>query len=103
MARVGVGFDGSVAKTFEFSEEQTWMRPPFIGRSIRARLTNEKNVVTIHYSNDGGASWTQHPLRMEVSGYHHNVFGGFLSLKVGIYAAGEGRVRLRDFRYRALS
>jgi xylan 1,4-beta-xylosidase len=59
--------------------------------------------VTFRYSKDGGRSWTLHPLRMEVSGYHHNVFGGFLSLKVGIYAAGQGRVRLRDFRYRALA
>jgi xylan 1,4-beta-xylosidase len=38
-----------------------------------------------------------------VSGIHHNVFGGFLSLKVGVYAAGGGTVRLRDFRYRALA
>src|SRR5438067_8006336 len=42
-AYVGVGFTGLVAKTFEFSEEQTWMRPPFVGRSIRARLTNNAN------------------------------------------------------------
>jgi xylan 1,4-beta-xylosidase len=40
---------------------------------------------------------------MEVSGIHHNVFGGFLSLKLGVYAAGAGTVRLRDFRYRALT
>jgi len=39
---------------------------------------------------------------MEVSGIHHNVFGEFLSLKLGIYAAGEGTVRLIDFRYRAI-
>jgi len=30
------------------------------------------------------------------------VFGGFLSLKVGIYSAGKGAVTLGDFRYRAL-
>jgi xylan 1,4-beta-xylosidase len=40
---------------------------------------------------------------MEVSGIHHNVFGGFLALKLAIYAAGAGQVRLRDFRFRALS
>lgn len=27
------------------------------------------------------------------------MFGSFLSLRVGIYAAGTGEVRLRDFRY----
>ncbi|WP_240700594.1 hypothetical protein [Sphingobium sp. MP9-4] len=30
---------------------------------------------------------------------HHNVFGGFLCLRLGIYAAGSGEVVLRDFRY----
>ncbi len=39
---------------------------------------------------------------MEVSGIHHNVFGGFLSLKVGVYCAGTGAVTLAEFRYRAL-
>ena len=33
---------------------------------------------------------------------HHNVFGGFLSLKLGIYCTGDGNVRLSDFRYKAL-
>jgi xylan 1,4-beta-xylosidase len=36
---------------------------------------------------------------MEVSGIHHNVFGGFLSLKIGICCAGVGHVRVRDFVY----
>ena len=38
----------------------------------------------------------------EVSGIHHSVFGGFISLKISIYSAGEGSIRLRDFSYRAL-
>ena len=102
-AYVGVGFTGTEAKTFEFSEEQTWMRPAFAAKSLRVRVTNDENVVTFRYSKDDGRSWILHPLRMEVSGIHHNVFGGFLSLKVGIYAAGQRHVRLREFRYRALN
>jgi xylan 1,4-beta-xylosidase len=101
-AFVGVGFDGKQVKTFEFSEDLPWMRPPLAVRSVRVRLTNDENVVTYHYSADEGRTWTLHGLRMEVSGYHHNVFGGFLSLRPAIYAVGSGRVRLRDFRYRAL-
>ncbi len=66
------------------------------------RVTNDANVVTWEYSHDGGRSWTLHGTRMEVSGMHHNVFGGFLSLKVGLYGTGRGAVRLRDFRYRAI-
>jgi len=69
---------------------------------VRIRVTNNENVITWHYSHDGGNTWTRHPTRMEVSGLNHNVFGGFISLKVGIYSVGEGSVRLREFVYRAL-
>ena len=54
------------------------------------------------YSHDHGSSWTVHGTRMEVSGLHHNVFGGFLSLRVGLYATGSGGVRFGDFRYKAI-
>jgi hypothetical protein len=39
---------------------------------------------------------------MEVSGYHHNVVYECQSLRPARYAAGEGEVRFRNFRYRAL-
>jgi xylan 1,4-beta-xylosidase len=101
-AFVGVGATRDGLKTFEYAEDQAWNRVAHKADSVRLRVTNVDNVVTFHYSYDDGKTWTRHATRMEVSGIHHNVFGGFLSLKVGIYAAGTGRVRLRDFRYRAL-
>jgi len=66
-------------------------------------MTNNAHVVTFEYSHDEGRNWTVHGTRMEVSGMHHNVFGGFLSLRAGLYAVGKGAVRLRDFRYRAVA
>ncbi len=101
-AYVGVGFTADTVKTWEYAEEQQWMRVRRATSSVRVRVTNEDNVATFRYSHDGGRTWTLHGLRMEVSGIHHNVFGGFLSLKIGIYCAGSGAIRLRDFRYRAL-
>jgi xylan 1,4-beta-xylosidase len=101
-AFVGIGFDGRQVKTFAQSEEQPWMRGPYPANKVRAKVTNDANVVTFHYSKDGGRTWTLHGLRMEVSGYNHNTFGGFLALKIGIYSADKGRVRLSDFQYRAL-
>lgn len=100
-AFVGLGFTQEALKIFEYSEELSWARKPHKARSLRLRLRNEEHVVTFHYSYDEGLSWTRHDTRMEVSGLHHNVFGGFLSLRLGVYAAGDGAVRLRDFRYRA--
>ncbi|TNE63470.1 MAG: xylan 1,4-beta-xylosidase [Alphaproteobacteria bacterium] len=99
---VGVGFSGSEMRTFNYGQEHSWMRMPMQTGTVSIRLRNDRNVVTFHYSHDGGKSWVQHPWQMEVSGMHHNVLGGFLSLKPAIYSAGDGAVRFRDFRYRAL-
>jgi xylan 1,4-beta-xylosidase len=79
------------------------MRPPLAQRSVRLKVTNDKDIVTFRYSPDCGRSWKLVDLRMEVSGYNHNTFGGFLALRVGLYGAGNGRARFSDFRYRALT
>lgn len=101
-AFVGIGFTPEQMKTFEYAQEQTWMRQAMSTSSVRVRVTNDNNVVTWHYSRDGGKTWVLHGLRMEVSGIHHNVFGGFLSLRLGIYSANRGSVRMSDFTYRAM-
>jgi xylan 1,4-beta-xylosidase len=102
-AFVGIGFTPQYMKTFEYAEELSWMRQDLRTASVRIRLTNDHNVVTWHYSHDDGKTWVQHGLRMEVSGIHHNVFGQFLSLKLGIYSANKGSIRLKNFTYRALA
>ena len=75
------------------------MRQDLPAKSVRLRVTNDANIVTFHYSRDGGP-WVKHPWQMEVSGYHHNVLGGFVSLKFGVYCLGTAEARLRDFVYR---
>lgn len=101
-AFVGIGFSAEHIKSFQYAEEQSWARMPIKTESLRIRLTNDQQVITYEYSQDDGRTWKLHPTRMEVSGINHNVFGGFLSLKVGIYSAGKGKIQLRDFKYRAL-
>src|SRR5690606_8105434 len=70
-------------------------------RRLFLRVENDRHIVTIHTSDDG-ASWDKFDVQMETSGYHHNVAYDFLSLRPAIYAAGEGTVRFRHLRYRAL-
>ena len=101
-AFVGLGFTADTVKTFQYAEELVWARSPRATREVRVRLTNDGNVVTYEYSHDGGRTWTLHGTRMEVSGIHHNVFGGFLSLRVGLYSTGAGAVKFSDFSYRAI-
>jgi xylan 1,4-beta-xylosidase len=95
----GVGFSRSEMFTYLYGEEQNWLRQELTNRKVRLRVTNEANIVTFHYAAEGGP-WVKHPLQMEVSGYHHNVLGGFLSLKIGIFCFGGGEVKLREFVYR---
>ena len=101
-AFVGIGFTSEEMKTWQYAEEQAWAREKMKTGSVRIRVTNDENVITWHYSHDGGKNWIRHPTRMEVAGLNHNVFGGFISLKLGIYAVGKGAVRLSDFTYRSL-
>ena len=102
-AFVGLGFTPERSRTFAWNEEQPWMSQTVATTRVRIRVTNVENVITWHTSHDDGKTWAQHGLRVEVSGLHHNVFGGFLSLKLGVYSAGDGAVHLSDFTYKALA
>jgi len=53
-------------------------------------------------SGDGGKTRVWFDQGMEVSGYHHNVHGRYLMLRPGLYTAGPGHARFRNFRLTAL-
>ena len=97
----GLGFDEARFVTHQYGIERGRPAHPH-GSRMRLRLTNRRHIVAIHTSGDGGATWRRFDRGMEVSGYHHNVRGGFLALKPGLYAAGPGAATFRDFRYSAL-
>lgn len=97
----GLGFDEREFVMHRYGLERRGARPADVGRRLRIRITNDRHIVTMHYSTDG-ERWQKYPVQMEVSGYHHNVAGDFLSLRPAIYAAGRGEIRVRDVRYRAL-
>ena len=48
----------------------------------------------MYYSTDGD-KWNKIENSLEVSGMHHNVLSGFLSLRIGLCSMGEGKERLR--------
>jgi xylan 1,4-beta-xylosidase len=97
----GLGFDAGSLVMHRYGLERNGTKPPGMGRRLRIRIRNDRHIVTVHYSVDG-VTWTKYSDQFEVSGYHHNVAGDFLSLRPAIYAAGVGEVRVRDVRYRAL-
>ncbi len=97
----GLGFDEQRFVTHQYGIERARPDNPH-GRRMRMRITNRRHIVSIHTSGDGGNSWQRFDRGMEVSGYHHNVRGGFLALKPGLYAAGSGTAKFRDFCYSRL-
>ena len=97
----GLGFDEKRFVTHQYGMERGRPANPY-GRRLRMRVTNRQHIVAFHLSGDGGKTWKRFDRGMEVSGYHHNVRGGFLMLRPGLYSAGAGAAKFRDFRFRAL-
>lgn len=97
------GFGFSEEKMIEYwkGDITAFDRQTPIGRKFFLRMRNNHHVVTVWYSADA-QNWTKHWMQYEVSGYHHNVGGGFLSLRPALLATGTGEVRFRNFKFRTL-
>ena len=71
------------------------------GKHCFFKLVNDNHQVSYFYSLDG-ENWNTYPSGAEVSGLHHNTFGKFRSLRVGVFATGEGEVTFKNFTYKGL-
>jgi beta-xylosidase len=97
----GLGFDAQRFTMHRYGVPRTRAKPEGFGRTLWLRLTNDRHIVALHYSQDG-KTWVKFDVQMEVSGYHHNVAGDFLSLRPGIYVSGQGEAAFSELRFRAL-
>ena len=97
----GLGFDEERFVTHQYGIERARPANPH-GAQMRMRVTNRQHIVTYDTSGDGGRTWRRFDRGMEVSGYHHNVRGGFLMLRPGLYASGAGEGAFRNFTFAAL-
>jgi hypothetical protein len=97
----GLGFSAQNLRLHLYGMDRTSAKPATLAQHIWIRLRNDRHIVTVHYSADG-KTWERYDRAIEVSGYHHNVAYDFLSLRPALYASGDGEVRFRNFKYRAL-
>jgi beta-xylosidase len=72
-----------------------------IGNHGHLRILNDDNEVSFYFS-DNGKDWTRVERSLDATGYNHNVFGEFLSLRAGLFAFGKGKVKFDNFIYRKL-
>ncbi len=69
-----------------------------MGCTIWIKLRFEDNVLTGYLSRDGKV-WESQQWGQEMSGYQHNLLGGFMSLLPGIYCYGNGSAIVSHFKY----
>jgi len=96
----GLGFDAARFTMHRYGLERTRAKPAGAGRRLWLKIRNDRHIVTLHHSPDG-ANWTKFDVQMEVSGYHHNVAGDFLSLRPAIFVAGAGEAAFRGLKFSA--
>lgn len=72
-----------------------------IQRHVFLRLKNIHDTVDMYYSQDG-KDWLKIENSAEVSALHHNVLGGFMSLRIGLCSIGNGKVRFKNFIYKRI-
>ena len=54
------------------------------------------------WASEDGEDWRKLDRSYELSGYQHNVLGGFAFLRPAILVKGQGQVRVVRFDYRGL-
>ena len=96
----GLGFGEMSMKVYLAGKAEILPTPrPPAGQRMFLRVVNDENVASFYWGKDG-KTWTR--LRsFDVSGYNHNIGGGFLSLRPAFFAARDGSATFRDLVYRA--
>ena len=94
----GLGYDVKRGYSYQKGAASPGDEPQTpIGRRYHLKLVNNDNVVSFYHSTDGEV-WSL-DFSAEVSGYNHNVIGGFLSLRPALYVSGDGNATFRNLKY----
>jgi xylan 1,4-beta-xylosidase len=93
----GIAFDKenimAILRVWQFPTEKGVNK-----RHLFLRLEKKEQTVNMFYSIDG-KDWSKIENSAEVSSFNHNVLSGFMSLKLGLSAVGDGFVTFKNFVY----
>jgi xylan 1,4-beta-xylosidase len=98
---VGIGIGEGRMHTYSYGQQHRWMQQAVPGHHHRLRLTQRHH--RIHFEHAAGdGPWTPNPWLHEVSALHLNRADSPNGLRLALFSAGHGAVRLRRFGYRSL-
>jgi len=75
---------------------------PYAEKRIRLKIKNDRQDASYYYATPDG-EWIKLERSDDISGFQHNIFGSFSSVRPGFYATGNGKARFEYFRYTALA
>ncbi len=96
----GLGVAGDEVFVYSKGERGDTAKRPAGGR-LFLKIRNVEHDIELFYGTDG-AVWTKFRGGLEMSGFHHDTFGEWSFLKIGLYAFGSGTATFRDFKYQGL-
>lgn len=64
-------------------------------------MRNDRQDASTYYI-DADSKWIKLEQSEDISGFQHNIFGGFLSVRPGIFVVGKGKASFNYFHYRGL-
>jgi xylan 1,4-beta-xylosidase len=102
----GLSHEGRLLKHVKRSQDGPFVRPrdriTYSGKRIKLRMRNDRQDASAYYLDPDG-KWIKLEQSEDISGFQHNIYGGFVSVRPGIFVMGEGKASFNYFRYRDLS
>jgi len=97
----GIGLESGEKSIRLYKYGKRYIRIPYESNTIHFKLVNDHHDIIPYYSFNGH-EWKQIDFCFETSGFHHNAFDGYYSLRPGVFACGGGYACIRNFIYRGL-
>lgn len=99
-AFAGITSDGQQFTVYENADKKDLVTNNF-GNHFFVKIINRNNICEMLASNDG-KTWDILRKEIDVSSLHHNNYGSFYSLRIGLFSAIEGKTRFEHFIYERL-